>query len=53
MASISIKVQERLSASIKYFQPVLPSTKSRDVNESNIVTIIVDVLQMSLASICS
>jgi hypothetical protein len=44
MAAIPNKVLDRLSAGIKRFQPVLTSAKSRDVNESDTVTIIVDML---------
>jgi len=44
MPAIPIKVQDRLSAGVKRFQPVLTSAKSRDVNESDTVTIIVDML---------
>lgn len=44
MPVIPSKVQDRLSANIKRFQPVLTSAKSRDVNESDTVTIIVDML---------
>ncbi len=44
MASIPTKVQDRLSASVKRFQPILTSAKSRDVNESDTVTIIIDML---------
>jgi len=44
MATVPTKVQDRLSAGIKRFQPVLTSAKSRDVNESDTVTIIVDML---------
>lgn len=44
MATIPTKVQDRLSAGIKRFQPVLASAKSRDVNESDTVTIITDML---------
>lgn len=44
MAAIPTKVQDRLSAGVKRFQPVLTSAKSRDVNESDTVTIIVDML---------
>ena len=44
MASISPKVCDRLSAGIKRFQPVLSSAKARDVNESDTVTIITDML---------
>lgn len=44
MATIPSKVQDRLSAGIKRFQPILNSAKSRDVNESDTVTIITDML---------
>lgn len=44
MAAIPTKVQDRLSAGVKRFQPVLTSAKSRDVNESDTVTIITDML---------
>lgn len=44
MATVPAKVSDRLSTGIKRFQPVLISAKSRDVNESDTVTIIVDML---------
>jgi len=44
MATVPTKVSDRLSAGIKRFQPVLTSAKSRDINESDTVTIIVDML---------
>jgi len=44
MATISSKVRDRLTAGIKRFLPVLSSAKSRDVNESDTVTIITDML---------
>jgi predicted type IV restriction endonuclease len=44
MASIPSKVSERLSAGIKKFQPVLASAQSRDVNESDTVIIVTDML---------
>ncbi|MFZ5856733.1 MAG: type I restriction enzyme HsdR N-terminal domain-containing protein [Chloroflexota bacterium] len=44
MASVPSRVYDRLSAGIKRFQPVLASAKSRDVNESDTVTIITDML---------
>lgn len=44
MAKIPTKVHERIIAGIKRFQPVLASAKSRDVGESDTVTIIVDIL---------
>lgn len=44
MAFIPSKVQERLIAGIKRFQNILTSAKSRDVNESDTVTIVTDML---------
>lgn len=44
MASISKKVSERISSSIKKFQPILSDAKSRDVNESDTVIIVTDML---------
>jgi hypothetical protein len=44
MPTVPSKVAERLSAGVKRFQPILTSAKSRDVNESDTVTIITDML---------
>lgn len=44
MASFSNKVRERLVSGIKRFQPILSSAKARDVNESDTVTIVNDML---------
>ena len=44
MASLPKKVAERLVAGIKRFQPVLAAAKSRDVGESDTVTIVKDML---------
>ena len=44
MAKIPSKVSERIVAGIKRFQPILASAKSRDVGESDTVTIITDML---------
>lgn len=44
MASVSTKVYDRLSSGIKKFQPILNNAKSRDVNESDTVIIITDML---------
>jgi len=44
MATVPVKVQDRLSAGIKRYLPILASAKSRDVNESDTVTIITDML---------
>lgn len=42
--AIPAKVLERLSSGLKKFQPILTSAKTRDVNESNTVVIITDML---------
>jgi predicted type IV restriction endonuclease len=44
MAAISSKVKDRLTGGIKRYLPILASAKSRDVNESDTVTIITDML---------
>lgn len=44
MATIPNKVKDRLTAGIKRFIPILSSAKTRDVNESDTVTIITDML---------
>jgi len=44
MAIIPKKVAERLVAGIKQFQPILSSAKSRDVGETDTVTIVKDML---------
>lgn len=41
---IPAKVFERLSSGVKKFQPILNSAKTRDVNESDTVVIITDML---------
>lgn len=45
MASIPAKAVERLKEGLKRFQPILSAAKARDVNESDTVLIITDVLQ--------
>jgi predicted type IV restriction endonuclease len=44
MANIPTKVYERLSSGIKKFQPILNNAKTRDVNESDTVIVITDML---------
>lgn len=44
MANLPVKVQNRLSSGIRKFQNVLKSAKTRDINESDTVTIIMDML---------
>jgi predicted type IV restriction endonuclease len=45
MATLPKKASERISAGLKRFQPILATAKSRDVNESDTVVIITDLLQ--------
>jgi len=44
MAVIPNKVQSRLVAGIKKFQPILNAAKAKDINESDTVVIITDIL---------
>jgi hypothetical protein len=44
MATIPNKVKDRLTAGIKRFQHILSTAKSRDVNESDTVIIVTDIL---------
>ncbi|MDB6019302.1 MAG: hypothetical protein JWR19_3791 [Pedosphaera sp.] len=44
MTSIPKKVEDRLIASLKRFQPILGSAKARDVNESDTVIIVTDMI---------
>ena len=44
MARISKKVRERLVRTVGTFQRVLDNAKKRDVNESDTVTIVTDLL---------
>jgi len=44
MINIPMKARERLIAGIKKFQPILTKAKDRDINESDTVTIVVDML---------
>src|SRR5438270_3095835 len=43
--SVPAKVAARLATGIKRFQPVLTNAKARDVNESDTVVIVMDMLQ--------
>lgn len=45
MASIPNRVSSRLVAGIKRFQPILAAAKTRDINESDTVVIVADMLQ--------
>ena len=44
MATIPTKVQNRLTTGIKKFQSILKSAQTKDINESDTVTIIMDML---------
>lgn len=44
MSSVTTKVAQRISAGIKKFQPILAAAKARDVNESDTVVIVTDLL---------
>jgi len=45
MASLPQRVGDRIKDALKKYQPVLTSAKARDVNESDTVVIVADVLQ--------
>ncbi|MDI6809869.1 MAG: type I restriction enzyme HsdR N-terminal domain-containing protein [Candidatus Eisenbacteria bacterium] len=45
MARLPNKAIERIAAGLKRFQPILAAAKSRDVNESDTVVIVTDLLQ--------
>lgn len=44
MAQVPVRVADRLTAGIKRFQPILASAKARDVNESDTVILVTDML---------
>ena len=44
MSKVPSRVADRIAAGIKRFQPILAAQKSRDVGESDTVTIVVDML---------
>ena len=44
MVNIPTKVKDRLTAGIKRFQPIIKKAQAKDINESDTVTIISDVL---------
>lgn len=44
MAKVPAKINDRIAQGIKRFQPILEAAKSRDVGESDTVTIIKDIL---------
>ncbi|MBK6940937.1 MAG: type I restriction enzyme HsdR N-terminal domain-containing protein [Planctomycetes bacterium] len=45
MMGLPKRVAERISAGLKRFQPILTAAKARDVNESDTVVIVTDLLQ--------
>ena len=45
MPKLSKRAVERISTGLKRFQPILASSRSRDVNESDTVVIVTDLLQ--------
>lgn len=45
MANIPSRAAERISTALKRFQPIIQSAKTRDVNESDTVVIITDILE--------
>jgi hypothetical protein len=44
MASVSGKVANRVGSGLKKFQPLLDDTRKRDLNESDTVTLVTDIL---------
>jgi hypothetical protein len=44
MAKLPVKVAERLAAGLKRYQPILASARARDMNESDTVVIVADML---------
>ena len=44
MPNIPARIADRIANGIKRFQPIIAAAKSRDVGESDTVTIIVDML---------
>ncbi len=45
MTSVPSRIAVRISSGLKRFQPILTSARSRDVNESDTVVIVTDLLQ--------
>lgn len=45
MGLVPVKVAKRISEALKRFQPIIDAARARDVNESDTVTIVTDVLQ--------
>jgi predicted type IV restriction endonuclease len=45
MGSLPAKVAARIAAGLKKYQPIIQSQKARDINESDTVVVVADVLQ--------
>lgn len=45
MSSVSAKAAARIASGLKKYQPIIATQKARDVNESDTVVIVADVLQ--------
>lgn len=45
MAKLPKKAADRISAGLKRFQPILAAARSRDINESDTVVLVTDLLQ--------
>src|SRR4051794_15821756 len=45
MPAVPTKVAARIAGGLKRFQPIVASAKARDVNESDTVVIVADILQ--------
>jgi len=45
MAALPKRVEERIGLGLKRFQPILTAARARDVNESDTVVIVTDILQ--------
>ncbi|MBE5970568.1 MAG: type I restriction enzyme HsdR N-terminal domain-containing protein [Erysipelotrichaceae bacterium] len=45
MATISVKTKDRIAAGLKKYKTIIKKAQSQDINESDTVTIIVDMLQ--------
>ena len=48
MAKLTQRVADRISAALRKFQPILDAAKARDINESDTVVIVTDMLQRVL-----
>ena len=45
MPKLSKKAAERIAVGLKRFQPILATAKSRDINDSDTVVLVTDLLQ--------